>query len=232
MGTWAITGHGFFWPFFPIMGWGIGLGMHAAAEVTKKGKCEDDTAPSAALSPPVPSPSVPIRQVASPSVTPYVAVLFVDVANSSGLTEALGDDDWRNVRARHLELVRACISEHGGTEVSCQGDGVFVRFDSPAHAASCAVAMQRGIDHRKQTAGFSPSVRIGIHAGKVVTDGDDLLGAVVNLAARVTAESQPNQILITEPVAESLTSDFTVEDAGVRPLKGIALPRHLLSLSW
>ena len=26
---WAITGAGFFWPIFPILGWGIGLGAHA-----------------------------------------------------------------------------------------------------------------------------------------------------------------------------------------------------------
>ena len=28
VGTWGLTGHGFFWPFFPIAGWGIGLGLH------------------------------------------------------------------------------------------------------------------------------------------------------------------------------------------------------------
>jgi len=26
---WALTGHGFFWPMFPLFGWGIGLVMHA-----------------------------------------------------------------------------------------------------------------------------------------------------------------------------------------------------------
>jgi hypothetical protein len=26
---WAITGHGFFWPVFPIVGWGIGVVMNA-----------------------------------------------------------------------------------------------------------------------------------------------------------------------------------------------------------
>lgn len=26
---WAITGAGFFWPAFPILGWGIGLFFHA-----------------------------------------------------------------------------------------------------------------------------------------------------------------------------------------------------------
>ena len=26
---WAMTGAGFFWPVFPIVGWGIGLAFHA-----------------------------------------------------------------------------------------------------------------------------------------------------------------------------------------------------------
>ena len=35
VGTWALTTPGgFFWPFFPAAGWGIGLGMHAMAAAT------------------------------------------------------------------------------------------------------------------------------------------------------------------------------------------------------
>lgn len=26
---WAVTSHGFFWPVFPILGWGIGVAMNA-----------------------------------------------------------------------------------------------------------------------------------------------------------------------------------------------------------
>lgn len=26
---WAVTGAGFFWPLFPLMGWGIGVAFHA-----------------------------------------------------------------------------------------------------------------------------------------------------------------------------------------------------------
>jgi hypothetical protein len=29
IGIWAVTGAGFFWPIFPLMGWGIGIGFHA-----------------------------------------------------------------------------------------------------------------------------------------------------------------------------------------------------------
>ena len=29
VGIWAVTGHGFFWPIFPILGWGIGVAFNA-----------------------------------------------------------------------------------------------------------------------------------------------------------------------------------------------------------
>ena len=29
MGVWAFTGAGFFWPVFPIVGWGIGVAVNA-----------------------------------------------------------------------------------------------------------------------------------------------------------------------------------------------------------
>ena len=29
IGIWAVTGAGFFWPIFPILGWGIGVGANA-----------------------------------------------------------------------------------------------------------------------------------------------------------------------------------------------------------
>ncbi len=31
VGIWAVTGAGYFWPVWPIMGWGIGLALHAWA---------------------------------------------------------------------------------------------------------------------------------------------------------------------------------------------------------
>ena len=29
VGIWAVTGRDFFWPIFPILGWGIGIGANA-----------------------------------------------------------------------------------------------------------------------------------------------------------------------------------------------------------
>ena len=40
--VWAVTGHGYFWPIWPIAGWGIGLAVHAYVTYFQKPIMEDD----------------------------------------------------------------------------------------------------------------------------------------------------------------------------------------------
>src|SRR5207244_8120990 len=79
---------------------------------------------------------------------------------------------------------------------------------------------------------FVPELRVGIHAGEAVADDNDLVGRVINLAARVTDAAAPGEILVTEPVADHLSPGVGLMDRGLRPLKGFAQPRHLLAVAW
>jgi class 3 adenylate cyclase len=161
-----------------------------------------------------------------------VAVLFTDIAGSTQLTVALGDVGWSQLRERHRSMIAGCVSEHGGREVNVAGDGILARFPTEVAAVRCAVGIQRALDQQRRATGFSPGVRIGVHAGEAVADGTDLVGHTINLAARVTAEAEPGEILVTEAVAERLSDRFPVEGRGLRHLKGLAEPRHLLAISW
>jgi class 3 adenylate cyclase len=86
-------------------------------------------------------------------------------------------------------------------------------------------------DSRRQGA-LVPELRVGIHAGEAVAEDNDLVGRVINLAARVTDAAEPGEILITEPVADHLSPGVPLVDRGLRPLKGFAQPRHLLAVAW
>jgi class 3 adenylate cyclase len=162
----------------------------------------------------------------------FVAVLFTDVVNSTGLTEAMGDAEWSRVRARHHVLVRECLRAHDGDEVRALGDGFLSRFASPRAAVRCAVSIQQRLDDQREVSGFAPPVRIGVHAGEAVHDGDDVTGMVVNIASRVMGEASGGEILITEAVAEHLDGAVALEDRGLRTLRGISRPRHLLAVAW
>jgi len=236
VGTWVIADSDTFWPFFPAAGWGIGLGMHAfgatekcrrQSEKAERQRAKVTRAEQDAIAPARPSLPPPPR----PSQR-FVVAMFTDIAGSTRLNEALGDAEWVRVRAHHRALLQECFSAGGGYEVNALGDGFLARFDTPAAAVSCAVSIQRRLEEQRRVSGFAPSVRIGIHSGDAVEDGGDLLGAVINLAARVTSAGEPGEIIVTEPVADHLGDRFATEDRGLVELKGVSKARHLLAVHW
>jgi class 3 adenylate cyclase len=187
--------------------------------------------------PPVPTPPSAGAPAAGPAAGPggttrFVVAMFVDVVGSTGLNEALGDDGWVRVRGRLQDTLRECFEREGGWEVNSAGDGILARFEHPNSATCAAVEIQRRLARQRDETGFAPSVRIGIHSGDAVEVGDDLIGGVVNLASRVTGAGEPDQITITEHVADHLDPSFDTEDRGIHSLKGVSRPRHLLTVRW
>lgn len=162
----------------------------------------------------------------------WVAVMFTDLVGSTGLAESLGDSTWHEILASHRQVVRQCLTDHEGTEVGTQGDGFLVRFETPDAAVACATSLHRSMSETRAGGSFVPELRIGIHAGEAVSDDNDLVGRVINLAARVTDAAEPGEILITEPVADHLSPGIGLVDRGLKPLKGFAQPRHLLAVVW
>jgi class 3 adenylate cyclase len=228
-----------FWPIALIVVWGMVVVIHAAAVLSRQASprhrararqrrerrldrlhdplhdhaADHDTTPTG-----------PIRR--------QMSVMFTDIAGSTPLAETLGDDRWAAVLVEHRTLVRATLAGHGGTEVGTQGDGFLVRFEDPDQAVTCAVDLQRCLDARRSDDATVPRLRVGIHAGEAVTDDDDLIGRVVNLASRVVDQAGPDEVLVTEPVAEHLRTPVVLHDRGLQQLKGITGPRHLLAVVW
>lgn len=220
IGIWLLGGAGHFWPFYPAAAWGIGLGAHyqrsAADQRRLLAKARGEL--------PAPAPA------ANP--TRFVVAMFVDVVGSTSLNEALGDEQWVTVRRALREQVASCAKGHGGWEANVAGDGVLLRFHDPAAAAGAATELLRRLERQRVETGFAPSVRIGIHSGDAVEEGDDIIGNVVNLAARVTDAADVDEILVTEHVADHLDGRYTTTGRGLHTLKGVARPRHLLELVW
>jgi class 3 adenylate cyclase len=162
----------------------------------------------------------------------WVTVMFCDIADSTSHNERLGDEEWHRVLAHIRGILRAALAQRDGAEVGTSGDGMLARFGAPPDAVLCAVDIQSELGQARDASDFVPEVRIGIHAGDAVEDEGDLIGRVINLASRVTGEATPGEILVTEPVADQLVGKLELEDRGLRPLKGMAQPRHLLAVRW
>ena len=167
---------------------------------------------------------------AQPSELPEgtAIILFLDIADSTALTTKLGDAVYR-AKERALDTsLRAAISEAGGTPVEGKvlGDGVMAVFTSARQAIDAA---QRCRDLGNE--GGLP-LHLGIHAGDVVREGNNVHGGAVQLAARVQSMAAPGEILVSQTVRDlaRTSAGVTFEDRGEHELKGIAEPQRLFAV--
>jgi class 3 adenylate cyclase len=147
-------------------------------------------------------------------------ILFADIADSTALTERLGDAAFRG-KARDLDgVLRTIIREAKGTPVEGKllGDGVLAVFTSARQAIEAAL--------RCGAAGGEAGLplHLGLHAGDVIEEDGNVFGGAVNIAARVAGESGPGEVLVSGTVRElaRTSAGVTFEDAGERALKGIS----------
>lgn len=145
--------------------------------------------------------------VEHPPGEPYVAtafrvILFTDLEGSTSLTQQLGDASAMAVLRRHDAIVRAALARTAGTEVKHTGDGIMASFRSVPDALQAAVLMQREFSQAEAATEIPVGVRIGIAAGEPVTDRDDLFGAAVQLAARLSSKAGARTILVADVVRD------------------------------
>ena len=164
-----------------------------------------------------------------------VTILFTDVEGSTDLRTSRGDAVAHEILRAHEDLVRACVTEHGGREVKALGDGFMIAFGSARRALGCAVAIQQAVEGQTWQAPESGvRVRIGVNTGEVVEEDGDLYGQAVNAAARIAARAKAGEILVAEVTKQLVGTgpDFTFWDRGRLRLKGFPERWHLYGLAW
>ena len=161
-------------------------------------------------------------------------VLFTDVVNSTTLTQSLGDEAALAILGVHDVIVRDALSALGGREVKHTGDGIMACFISPASAVRCAIQIQRELDkHAQANPDRQLKVRVGAAAGEPVEQHNDLFGSTVQLASRLCAHAQPEQILVSNVIAElCLGKGLLFEDLGEVTLKGFGYPVRAHAAAW
>ena len=129
------------------------------------------------------------------------AILFVDIA---GFTDRANRDERAALSAKDAveKQIKAAAAIHHGRVVKMLGDGGMLEFASAVEAVSCALAIQDAMEDVNRTLGLDEPVqlRIGVHTGDVVEEGEDIFGNAVNIASRVQALATPGRICITREV--------------------------------
>ena len=153
-------------------------------------------------------------------------VLFTDIVGSTSMTQRLGDELAMDVLAVHDRIVRGALAANAGQEVKHTGDGIMAAFLSAASAIRCGVAVQRELARHAEERPDQPlQVRIGLAAGEPLERQNDFFGSTVQLAARLCAQAAPEEILVSNVVAElCLGKGLRFRDMGEVTLKGFEQP--------
>lgn len=152
-----------------------------------------------------------------PSDRALVTVLFTDIVGSTERAATLGDRNWRDVLERHGRLVEHEVGRHRGRVVKSTGDGVLAVFDGPARAIRAGVALRNAAP-----SAIDSELRVGVHTGECEILGDDLGGIGVHIAARIQADADPGQVLVSSTVKDLVVgSGLKFGDQRERALKGV-----------
>ena len=153
-------------------------------------------------------------------------ILFTDIADSTALTERLGDAAFRD-HARTLDdALRTIIRDNGGTAIDGKllGDGVLATFPAASQAIAAALACEAACD------GTPLKLHLGLHAGDVIRESNNVFGGAVNIASRICALSAPGEILVSATVRDLARTPpaSTFDDRGEHDAQGHRRPRPRL----
>jgi len=126
------------------------------------------------------------------------AIMFTDIV---GYTSLMGKDETTALKLlkKNRDIHKPLIKKFHGQWLKEMGDGILASFDSISDAVYCAGAIQAAVMQEDDM-----NLRIGIHVGEVVDDGNDVFGDGVNIASRIEALTPPGTIWVSEAVYKNI----------------------------
>jgi adenylate cyclase len=153
---------------------------------------------------------------------PAPTFLFADLVGYTALTDRRGDDTAARVAHEFWRTMSALSREHGAWHVKSMGDAAMIWVPDAAQAVALAA---RAVEEVGARPDLLP-VRVGAHTGPVVMRGGDWYGSVVNVAARLAREAEPNQALISRATWSAARGDLArpLEAQRELVLRGVERP--------
>ena len=149
-------------------------------------------------------------------VRKLAAIVFTDIV---GYTALMGSDEDKafDLLRKNREIHTKFIKQFHGTLIKEMGDGMLISFDLASEAVRCAVEIQ------KAAKSHDIPLKIGIHEGEMVFEGNDVLGDGVNIASRIQDDSETGCILISGSVYRDIKNkaDIHTEFVGEQQFKNV-----------
>ena len=138
-----------------------------------------------------------------------VAIVFADVVGSTQLYDKHGDTKASETVAQCLDVMKDATQQYNGTVIKTIGDEVMSTFPTVEEAMGAAIMMQTRISaDNKKEGRIAVSIRIGCHFGPVVQEQNDIFGAAVHTANRMTSQAKARQIIISGGTVEKMSPEL------------------------
>lgn len=168
-------------------------------------------------------------------------ILFMDTVGSTAIVRDLDPEESLALMDTALSRLAQPIEQHGGRVTRFMGDGFKAVFGLPTtHENDADMAVRAGLallnvaesyalelEKTHNIRGYQ--IRVGIHTGWVAAGGKTasegmIMGATVNLAARMESAARPGTLLISHDTYRHIRGAFHVEPQGTIIVKGFAEP--------
>ena len=175
-------------------------------------------------------------------------LLFADIRSFTAMAETTPPEQVVEILNGFFQQMTNVIFQHEGTIDKFLGDGLMCLFGAPfAHwddalgAVHAAVEMQAALAELNRMEVHAPlRMGIGIHTGEVIIGymgsarrmDYTAIGDTVNVAARLTAEAEPDQILVSAATWKAMREKVPARSLPARKLKGRGEPIEVLEILW
>ncbi len=165
-----------------------------------------------------------------------VAILFADVVGSTQLYDRYGDTKASETVSSCLDVMKDATHQFNGTVIKTIGDEVMSTFPTMDEAMGAASQMQKRISNDPtDKAGHIPvSIRIGCHYGPVVQERNDIFGAAVHTANRMTSQAKSRQVVMSGSSVEQMSPEWKAQtrQIDVATVRGRLDEVALFELLW
>lgn len=152
--------------------------------------------------------------------------MFTDLKGSTQLYDRVGDLAALELVLAHFRVIEDIVATNAGAVVKTIGDAVMATFATPQNAVAAALAMRHAMERFNAQHGGTADeliLKIGLHQGAclavTLNDRQDYFGQTVNVAARVHALVENQEIIATDSVVEDRQARRMLDDARIAPTK-------------
>jgi pimeloyl-ACP methyl ester carboxylesterase/DNA-binding CsgD family transcriptional regulator len=136
-----------------------------------------------------------------------------------------GDRAWRELLARLHAAAKECIARYGGHAIGSSSEEFGARFDGPARALRCALALADA------AAALGLDLACGVHTGEIELSDTGVAGLAIHCAERVCARAQAGEVLASAVVADLVAgSGLTFAEHGAESIEGFESRLRILAV--